>query len=263
MKIKRLVALALASTMVFSMAACGDKNDKKSSGNQAVNAEESEELVDTIIEAISKFTEEQDNCYAADTSMSMKMKAEEMEIYMDVNAHTSAFDGVTYTKSTSKTNMLGEDMEDVSEVYSITKEDGSVVTATKVADEDEWEVYEMDAEDIEETLEKLDVEAAKKTAKVSKDGDNYCVEVDVDAAQMGLGEDELFGDMSDFKVTVKATYNEKEKALIKLEVMFDLDALNEMMSSLGSVEITEFTMTVDNIKKNDKAIEIPAEIELD
>lgn len=261
MKIKRLVALALASTMVFSMAACGDKKDKKSSENQAVNAETSEELLDTVIEALSKFTEEQDKCYSADTSMSMKMKAEEMDIYMDVIATTSAFDGVTYTKSTSKTNMLGEDMEDVSEVYSITKEDGSIVTATKI--DDEWEVEEYDAEDIEEAVEKLDVEAAKKTAKISKDGDNYCVSVDIAAEQMGLGEDELFGDMSDFKVTVKATYNEKESALTKLEVMFDLEALNETLSSLGSVEITEFSMKVENIKKNDKAIEIPAEIELD
>ena len=43
----------------------------------------------------------------------------------------------------------------------------------------------------------------------------------------------------------------------------DLDAINEMMAAFGDVNVEEFTMKMVDIKKNDKPIEIPAEIELD
>ena len=43
----------------------------------------------------------------------------------------------------------------------------------------------------------------------------------------------------------------------------NLDVLTEALSALGEVEISELEMKITNIKKNDKAIEIPEEIELD
>lgn len=263
MRIKKLVALALAGTMVFSMAACGSKKDEKSSGNQAVNGEASEVTLDSVLDAFGTFTEEQDKNYSADTSMVMKMKGEGVEVYMDMKASSSSFDGVTYAKTTTKTDMLGEDVEEVEESYTITKEDGSVVMATKAVGDEEWDVDTTDAEDVEEVTEKFDIEAAKKTAKMEKDGDNCYVTMNISATEMGLESNELLGDMSDFKVTVKVTYNAKEGAVTEVSVEFDLDALNEMFAALGAVEVTEFSMKVDNIKKNDKVIEIPDEIQLD
>ena len=190
--------------------------------------------------------------------MKLDMSASGMGMTMEATAETTAFDGVSYTKST--TTALG--MESVDEEYTIKNEDGSVTTAYKSEDDDEWEVDTVDAEDIEE-VEKLDVEVLKKNATMETKGDDYIVTMEVNASEMNLGENELLGEIEDMKVIVVVTYNAKDKAVTEMEVKFDLEALSEAFAELGDVEIKDFVMKVTDIKKNDKAIEIPAEIELD
>ena len=254
MKIKKLLALALAGTMVFSMAACGDKkeSDKEGAGSGKVTAE-------SVIDKFDDFTKNMEKNYSSETYMKMKMTASGMEMDMEMTGLSTSYDGVTYTKST--TSMLG--MKDVSEEYIITKEDGSVVEAYKSADDDEWEIDTYDAEDVEDTESTLDVEEIKKTAKLEEDGDNYIVTMEVDAEDMDISDEEMFEGAEDMKVKVIVTYNSKEEAITEIEIEFDLDVLTEALSALGEVEISELEMKITNIKKNDKAIEIPEEIELD
>lgn len=272
MKIKKLLALALAGTMVFSMTACGDKEDKASEGGKAKSTESTESTeksnnsvkvddvsVETVIEKFDEFTKNQDTNYSAETYIKMKMSAAGMEMDMEMTGISSSYDGVTYTKSS--TNMFGEVSED--EEYTITQEDGSIVTASKSVDDDEWDVYTMDADDEEESAPTLDLEKIKKTAKMETKGDNCIVTMEVDAEDLQISDDEMFEGAEDMTVKVIVTYNAKEDAITEMEVEFDMDVLSEAMSALGDIEIDELEMKVTNIKKNTKPIEIPSEIELD
>ena len=157
--------------------------------------------------------------------------------------------------------MFGEVSED--EEYTITQEDGSIVTASKSVDDDEWDVYTMDADDEEESAPTLDLEKIKKTAKMETKGDNCIVTMEVDAEDLQISDDEMFEGAEDMTVKVIVTYNAKEDAITEMEVEFDMDVLSEAMSALGDIEIDELEMKVTNIKKNTKPIEIPSEIELD
>lgn len=259
MKIKKLAALALASIMVFSMAACGGSKDDKKSASKANDVS-----VDTVVEAFEAFSKEQDKNYSVDTTMIMKMTSEGMEMNMETFSQSSSYDGVNYTKTTTKMDMAGMQQETVDEVYTIEKEDGVVTEATKTSDDEEWEVdtYEIIESDEEEEV-KLDVEALKKSAKMETKGDECFVTMEVSGADMDLGDDAMMGDMSDMKLNVVVTYNAKDSAITGMEVKMDLDAINEMMKELGDIEVSEFQIKMENIKKTEKAIEIPAEIELD
>lgn len=262
MRIKKLLALALAGTMVFSMAACGSKDSDKDSNKKTEandSAEESKDVsVDSVVEDFSLFMENMNENFSSKTYMKLNMSASGMAMTMEATADTTAFDGVSYTKST--TTVLGEKSED--EEYTIKNEDGSVTTAYKSADDDEWEVDTVDAADIEE-VQKLDVETLKKNATMETKGDDYIVTMEIDASEMDFGDTDMLGDVSGMKVKVIVTYNAKDKAVTEMEVKFDLEALSEAFAEMGDITIDEFVMKVTDIKKNDKAIEIPAEIELD
>lgn len=277
MKIKKLVALALAGTMVFSMAACeGKKDDKKGSTNSKTkntvedatdNASKMEadgESIDRILAKFEEFTKEQDNNYSYGMEMSMKMESEGIEVSMEMDSTSSSYDGVVYSKSNTKSEALGETEEIIEEVYTITKEDGTVVTAMKTAEDDEWYVETEDAEEMEDMEEpNFDIEAIKDATTIEKKGDNYYLTMEISASDMGLDEDELMLGLSEFDVAVVVVYNEKQDEITEVEFKMDLDAINEMMAAFGDVNIEEFTMKMVDIKKNDKPIEIPAEIELD
>ena len=277
MKIKKLVALALAGTMVFSMAACeGKKDDKKGSTNSKTkntvedatdNASKMEadgESIDRILAKFEEFTKEQDNNYSYGMEMSMKMESEGIEVSMEMDSTSSSYDGVVYSKSNTKSEALGETEEIIEEVYTITKEDGTVVTAMKTAEDDEWYVETEDAEEMEDMEEpNFDIEAIKDATTIEKKGDNYYLTMEISASDMGLDEDELMLGLSEFDVAVVVVYNEKQDEITEVEFKMDLDAINEMMAAFGDVNIEEFTMKMVDIKKNDKPIEIPAEIELE
>ena len=277
MKIKKLVALALAGTMVFSLAACeGKKDDKKGSTNSKTkntvedatdNASKMEadgESIDRILAKFEEFTKEQDNNYSYGMEMSMKMESEGIEVSMEMDSTSSSYDGVVYSKSNTKSEALGETEEIIEEVYTITKEDGTVVTAMKTAEDDEWYVETEDAEEMEDMEEpNFDIEAIKDATTIEKKGDNYYLTMEISASDMGLDEDELMLGLSEFDVAVVVVYNEKQDEITEVEFKMDLDAINEMMAAFGDVNIEEFTMKMVDIKKNDKPIEIPAEIELD
>ena len=124
MKIKKLVALALASTMVFSMAACGDKKSDAKSSN---------ETVEKVVEAFGEFVKEQDSDFSYDSNMTMKMEGNGQTVTMEMAGTSVSYDGVTYTKSTTKTIMDKESQEVVEESYDIKKEDGSLISATKTS----------------------------------------------------------------------------------------------------------------------------------
>ena len=277
MKIKKLVALALAGTMVFSMAACeGKKDDKKGSTNSKTkntvedatdNASKMEadgESIDRILAKFEEFTKEQDNNYSYGMEMSMKMESEGIEVSMEMDSTSSSYDGVVYSKSNTKSEAFGETEEIIEEVYTITKEDGTVVTAMKTAEDDEWYVETEDAEEMEDMEEpNFDIEAIKDATTIEKKGDNYYLTMEISASDMGLDEDELMLGLSEFDVAVVVVYNEKQDEITEVEMKMDLDAINEMMAAFGDVNVEEFTMKMVDIKKNDKPIEIPAEIELD
>lgn len=256
MKIKKLVALALASTMVFSMAACGDKKSDAKSSN---------ETVEKVVEAFGEFVKEQDSDFSYDSNMTMKMEGNGQTVTMEMAGTSVSYDGVTYTKSTTKTIMDKESQEVVEESYDIKKEDGSLISATKTSLDEEWDVEEYDAEDVEtseDEMDDFDVEAIKKDAKIETKGDNAIVTMEIAADQVGMDADELMGDMEGFSIKAIVTYNTKDAAITDVEFVFDLKALDEMFGALG-VKVSECTMKMNNIKKTDKAIEIPEEIELD
>lgn len=292
MKIKRLVALALAGTMVFSMAACGDKKDndsasetkknvttnneetnkqetnKQETNKQEINSESTNNgaddvLVQKVLEAFAQYAENSEKNYSADMIMKIEMEASGMTMEIDSVQSSSSYDGVTYIKATSKVDMFGEKEESVDETYTITMEDGSVICATKSLDDDEWDVFpEIDLDEESET--DIDVEELLETAQIEKKGDNYYVKISVDAGDMGLSEDDIMSGVSDAKVDVILTYNIDNEAITEIEIDMDWKLIEEAFASLfGEVEITELSMTIENIKKTDKPIEIPAEIELD
>ena len=84
----------------------------------------------------------------------------------------------------------------------------------------------------------------------------------IDKEECDMDADELMGDMEGFSIKAIVTYNTKDAAITDVEFVFDLEALDEMFGALG-VKVSECTMKMNNIKKTDKAIEIPEEIELD
>ena len=280
MKIKKLVALALAGTMVFSMAACeGKKDDEKGSANskvkntadvaadegkKQVNKEETGEIIDIALAKFEEFTKEQDKNYSYGMEMTMKMESEGIEVSMEMDSTSSSYDGVVYTMSNTKAGVLGETEEIIEEMYTITKEDGTVVTAMKTSEDDEWYVDTEDTVELENVEEpNFDIDAIKDAVKIEKKGDNYYLTMEISAADMGLDEDELMLGLSEFDVAVIVVYNEKQDEITEVEMKMDLDAINEMTAAFGDVNVEEFTMKMVDIKKNDKPIEIPAEIELD
>ena len=257
MKLKKLLALALASTMVFSMAACGDKkeSDKKTGNVDKVT-------VETVLEAFKQYTENDDECYSYDMIMTMKIEAAEMSIELDSEQNVKANGGVKYVKDTSTTSMLGESDSTVTETYTITKEDGTVIEATKEASDDEWDVYEVYEE--EDAENKVDIEELAKSAKIENDGHNYYVTATVNADEMGLTESGMMEDAEDVSVDVIITYNAKEKDITAIDIDMDQEIIESLFSALlGEVEVKEFTMKMENIKKCDETIEIPSDIELD
>lgn len=195
--------------------------------------------------------------------MAMKMEGMGESVTVETKSTSASYDGVTYTKTTTKNIMPDATEEVVEESYDITKEDGSLVSATKTSEDEEWDVveYESDDEDSEEIPE-LDVEALKKAAKIEYKGDDAIVTMELSADQVGMGTDELMGDMDGFSVKTIITYNSKNKAIANVEFVFDLESLNEVFGALG-LKFSECSMKLENIKKTEKAIEIPAEIELD
>lgn len=285
MKIKKLVALALAGTMVFSMAACGDKGEKKTSGGEAtsgseanigsqnnvenesngeVNAsEDSDTSVETVLTAFAKYAENKDNNFSADMVMNIEMEASGLVMKIDSVQTTKSYEGVTYTKSTSKVDMFGEKDESVDETYTITQEDGTVICAVKSSEDDEWDVYpEFDLDT--ETESDIDIEELLETAKIEEKGDKCYVTISINAEDMGLSEEDIMTDIPDAKVDVVLTYDTKEEALTEIEIDMDLEIIEEAFAELfGDVKITEFSMKIENIEENDEPIEIPSEIELD
>ena len=194
----------------------------------------------------------------------MKMQREGIEVSMEMDSTSSSYDGVVYTMSNTKTGVLGETEEIIEEMYTITKEDGTVVTAMKTSEDDEWYVDTEDTVELENVEEpNFDIDAIKDAVKIEKKGDNYYLTMEISAADMGLDEDELMLGLSEFDVAVIVVYNEKQDEITEVEMKMDLDAINEMMAAFGDVNVEEFTMKMVDIKKNDKPIEIPAEIELD
>jgi hypothetical protein len=200
MKIKKLLALGLAGMMVFSMAACGDKKDSDKGSGKGDKV-----TVETVLESFKKYTDEDDKSYAYDMIMSMKIEASEMAIEMESEQNVKANGGVKYVKDTSSTNMLGESQDSVTETYTITKEDGTVIEATKEAGDDEWDVYETEVEEEEES--EIDIEDLAKTAKIENDGHNYYVTATVSAEDMGITEDGMMEGVEDTSVDVVITYN--------------------------------------------------------
>ena len=258
MKIKKLLALGLVGTMVFSMAACGGSKDSDKGADKTGDV-----TVETVLEAFDKYTDESDTGYSYDMIMSMKIEAEEMSVEMDSKQTIMAYDGVKYTKESTTTSMLGMDDESVTETYLIKMEDGTVIEATKDADDDEWDVYETEIEE-DDSESKLNVEELAKTAKIEKDGNNYLVTATVNAEEMGLTEEGMMEGLEDTTVEVVITYNAKQKDITSIDVNMDKEIMEALFSALlGEVEVKELTIKVENIKKSDKAIEIPSEIELD
>ena len=124
---------------------------------------------------------------------------------------------------------------------------------------------EYDAEDVEtseDEMDDFDVEAIKKDAKIETKGDNAIVTMEIAADKVGMDADELMGDMEGFSIKAIVTYNTKDAAITDVEFVFDLEALDEMFGALG-VMVSECTMKMNNVKKTEKAIEIPEEIKLD
>ena len=263
MKIKRLGALALAGTMVFSMAACGDKGEAKTSGGDKVSNEANNVSAETVLEAFAQYSKDDDKNYSADMSMNIDMNVSGMAMKITSTNFASSYDGVTYSKVTSTTNMFGAEESTVDETYTITMEDGTVMCATKSSEDDEWDVYEDFGLDTESDSD-INVEELLDSAKIEKKGDNCYVTITMDADEMDLSDDDIMSGIPDAKVDVVLTYNAKEETLTEINVDVDKKIIEEAFGEMfGEVEIAEFSLKIENIKKNDKPIEIPAEIELD
>ena len=284
MKIKKLLALALAGTMVLSMTACGDdkESDKKSTtsaeetsadketskgGNASEdkhttadnNASADSELsVEDVLDKLEDFTKNKDKNYSAEMYMKMVMSSEGLSFSMESTAASKSYDGVKYTKTTS--DSFGE--KSVVEEYSITNEDGTVTVASKDAEDDEWDVYtEINDDEADENT--FDVDKIKETATVKQKGDNYIVTMEVDAEDINIADDDTFGDISGMKIKLIVTYNAKKDMITEMEVEFDTDVLTEIFAALGDISVDEVEIKVTNIEVNDEPIEIPSEIELD
>lgn len=287
MKIKKLVALALAGTMVFSMAACGDKEKEKSSSNDttsasenkteadtdagntdagnsdAGNSEVSDVSLETVLEAFNAYVETNGKNSSYDTYMAMKMSAEGMTIDMVVDAEIKNYDNVTYTKTTSKTSMMGASEETTEEGYRIIKEDGSEVVASRTVGEDEWDMgsitsIDMDLYDAFSGAE-FSADEMKDLATMENNGDECVVTVKYEASEM---DSDMFEGLDGIEMDIIITYNVKEASVTGIAIDFDIDAFNEMNASMG-VTYEELELEMSNIKKLDQPIEVPSEIQLD
>ena len=284
MKIKKILALALAGTMVLSMTACGDdkESDKKSAtsaketsadketskgGNASEDKDttadnnasaDSDLAVEDVLDKIEDFVNNKDKNYSTEMYMKMVMSAEGMSFSMESTAVSKSYDGVKYTKTTS--DSFGE--KSVDEEYSIINEDGSVTTASKNMEDDEWDVY-TEFNDDEDNESTLDIEKVKETATMKKKGDNYIVTMEVDAEDVNITDDDTFGDISGMKIKLIVTYNVKKDMITEMEVEFDTDVLTEIFAALGDISVDEVEIKITNIEVNDEPIEIPSEIELD
>ena len=257
MRIKKLLALALAGTMVFSMAACsGNKDGKSGSGSSEVTAK-------TVLEAFEEYQDGEKFCFSYDMIMDMKFSAAGMEFVSSSVQATKEGKGVKYIKETSKSNFMGELEESVSETYTITKEDGTVIEASKDVEDDEWDVTPILSTD-EDDKNKYDIEEMEKTAKIENDGDMYYVTSTITAEQMGIAEDDMMAGLEDSEIEIVIAYDGKAGELKSIDINMDKKLIETVFSALlGEVEVTEFTMKIENIEKLDGEIEIPAEIELD
>ena len=238
MKIKKLVALALASTMVFSMAACGDKKSDAKSSN---------ETVEKVVEAFGEFVKEQDSDFSYDSNMTMKMEGNGQTVTMEMAGTSVSYDGVTYTKSTTKTIMDKESQEVVEESYDIKKEDGSLISATKTSLDEEWDVEEYDAEDVEtseDEMDDFDVEAIKKDAKIETKGDNAIVTMEIAADKVGMDADELM------MMALDAGADDFSEEDDMYEILTDPDAFEEVRSSLEKSGVPMLSAEVTMIPQN-------------
>ena len=271
MKIKRLAAMALAGTMVFSMAACSDSG-KKESNNATTNNETTKDEggnneagnvpVEDVIEAYKMYVENDGKNYSYNTTQISDVDAEGFSVYMEEYIEAKSFDNVTYTKTTYKTNLLGTDEEYVEEALIIVKEDGSEVRASKSGDEDEWSVGVITTSEliVLEALNdrEVNVDEVKKSAKMESKGDECYVTMKLETDEV-----EIEDKTGSFKADVIVTYNTKENVITDIEYIFDLESINEYFSDLDNMVYNELEVKINNIKKMDKPIEIPAEIELD
>lgn len=271
MRIKRLVAMALAGTMVFSIVACSDAKKKESSNattnNETTKDEEgnngtSNVPVEDVIEAYKMYMQNDGKNYTYNTTMSTKIQTGGLSIYIEQYLETKSYDNVTYIKTTSKTNLTGTDNVYVEESLRIEKEDGSEVVASKTEDDENWSVGVITTSklDLFEALkeQELNVDELKKSAKMESKGDECYVTIKLETGEM-----ETNGETGSFEADVKITYNTKQNAIIGIDVGFDLESINEFYSSMVDMVYDELVVKIDSIKKTDKPIDIPDEIEID
>lgn len=260
MKLKKLVALTLASVMVFSMAACSSKEKTKSgtdASDETLSAED-EAILNTVIDEFALFRDGKSSNYSSDCVMAIEMTVTGVALGMEMDWNSSSYEGVSYSKTTTKVIALGQEQKTVVESYSINNDDGTIKTAEKNNEDDGWTVTTSTKKDSDD----IDIEAIRKTATMTKDGDNYYVTMDISADDMGISDTELFASTEGLTIQVVVTYNASEKMITEFDANIDLEVLSQMFAELGEVEITGFSMKINNIKKNDKPIEIPEEIEL-
>lgn len=270
MKIKRLVAMALAGTMVLCMVACSDTDKKASSNatenNETVkdengNNENSNVSVEDVIEAYKLYVENDGKNYSYDTLQISDIEAEGLSIYVEEDIETKSYDNVTYTKTKYKTNIMGSDEEYVEESLIIVKEDGSEVVASKSDDDEKWNVGVITTSEliVLEALndKEVNVEEVKKSAKMESKGDECYVTMKLETSEV-----DIEGETGSFEVDVIVTYNTKENAIAAIEYEFDLESINEYFLRLDNMTYEKLEVKIDNIQKMDKPIEIPEEIEL-
>ena len=319
MKIKRLAAIALAGTMVFSMAACsGDKKDKSSgenttSGSEITSSEEantdksdegenkdkeadtkqegkveqeetsakeeetnkeketaskdkgstsSDASLEDVINGFIEYLDCDGKNYTFDSYLATKMKSEGIDIDMQVDMLTKSYDNVTYTKMVTKFNMMGFNEEYAEETYVINKEDGTQVVATKEVSEDEWQIgvsstIEFDLYNMLKE-QKLELKELMNMAKVEKNGSESCVKFTIETEEVT---NELYGEISSVKIDVIVTYDENAGVVTGIALECDVDSFNELIAKFGDISYDKMEMKIENIKKTDKPINVPAEID--
>lgn len=260
MKLKKLVALTLASAMVFSIVACSNIEKTKSGEDTSEETLSAEDVIilNTVIDEFALFRDSENSNYSSDCVMAIEMTVTGVALGMEMDWNSSSYEGVSYSKTTTKVIALGQEQKTVVESYSINNDDGTITTAEKNNEDDGWTVTTSAKKDSDD----IDIEAIKKTATMTKDDDNYYVTMEIAADDMGINDTELFASAEDFTIQVTVTYDANEKVIKAFDANIELEVLSQLFAELGEVEITGFSMRIDNIEKNDKPIEIPEEIEL-
>lgn len=277
MKIKRLVALAMASTIVISMSACSDKKTVSSNnqvGNQAAN--DSEDILkdvslDVVLNSFKEFIENEEKNYSVVMSSVVAAEYSGSPIESDIISSVSFYDGVTYSKSVGTTNMYGKKEDISTESYTIIKEDGSQVEATKETNANEWDVTVYSAEQmakfdmLPEETEKMDVEELKKSANLENKGEECYVTLKLDGGYIDQSGSYSSDSGNGFAVDVTIVYNKKDAMITDIDMIYNVDELNRMYANMGleGTTYSEYSMKYANIKKLNNPIEIPAEISID